>query len=797
MVNRLGLRSSYSFLWGTSSPQKLVAYLAKEGCKTIGITDRNNLYGLFTIRQAAKEAHMNCIIGCELTSAKGSIFVFVSSAVGFSNLCMLLYQKALNPSFDVVASLAANNQGLVITTASATIVEQLSSKVAALYGAITPRNMGIIPTARRLALPLAAIDDASFISEEDYSVHRVLRAIALQKTVGTLQEDECAEKESVVLSYNEYKRILGSWGEALDGTQQIVNSCSDVPLFDTLVFPDYPSADTELQKRVIAGAEKRYGELSDALFARIEYELHIIIKKGFAPYFLVMDDIVQMASRTCGRGSAAASIVAYSLGITNVDPIAHNLYFERFLTLSRTDPPDIDVDFAWDERDGIIQRVIERFGTEHCARVANHNRFQWRSAVKESAKAYGFSLGEIERMLKKGSQAQWLLEPWKTVLHVAKRIEGLPRGLSMHCGGLVITKKRVATYAPVEFSLAGYPLLGWDKEGVEEASLVKIDLLGNRSLAVIRDTLANLRSEGIIIDQRMWKPIDDVPTQQALASGDTMGVFYIESPAMRQLQKKSGKGDFEHIVIHSSMIRPAANTYINEYLRRLKGGSWHPLHPRLATILQETYGILCYQEDVSKVAVALGGFSEEQADALRKVISKKTNHQRLSAYEQQFKSGCAQNGVDATVAATIWTMMLSFDGYSFCKPHSASYAMVSFQSAYLKVHHKAAFMAAVLTNRGGYYSTQAYVSEARRMGIPLYGPDINRSKACWYAEGDTIIVGLQAIANLSDQTIAHIVSQRALAPFYSLAEVPLRVKLQRQELVSLCASGAFDSISAI
>jgi DNA polymerase-3 subunit alpha/error-prone DNA polymerase len=435
---------------------------------------------------------------------------------------------------------------------------------------------------------------------------------------------------------------------------------------------------------------------------RIEYELNIINQKGFAPYFLVMDDIVRMSPRTCGRGSGAASIVSYSLGITNVDPVRHQLYFERFLNPARIDPPDVDVDFPWDERDDLIQKVIERFGPDRCARVANHNTFRSRSAFRETAKAYGFGDGEISRIEKQlfhFADASGVSDPlWGEILDLAKKIEGLPRGLSMHCGGLVITPEKMDRYAPVETSLEGYPLLSWEKEGTEAAGFVKIDLLGNRILAVIRDALANLEEQGIHIDRDTWRPVEDTTTIEALSRGDSIGVFYIESPAMRQLQKKTGAGDFARIVIHSSIIRPAANKFINEYVKRLKGGAGEPLHPRLARILDETYGILCYQEDVSKAAVALAGFDEAEADTLRKVIAKKTGRAKLSAYEKLFFEGSRRNGIEEKTIQAIWAMMLSFDGYSFCKPHSASYAMVSYQSAYLRVHHPAPFMAAVLSN---------------------------------------------------------------------------------------------------
>jgi DNA polymerase-3 subunit alpha/error-prone DNA polymerase len=494
--------------------------------------------------------------------------------------------------------------------------------------------------------------------------------------------------------------------------------------------------------------------------------------------------------------------VSFTLGITNVDPIAHDLYFDRFLNPARPDPPDIDVDFAWDERDDLIKSVIEKFGPEHCARVANHNFFRPRSALRETAKAYGFSdaaISQLERKIFDLKEKEENIDPlWLEIYRIAGKINGLPRGLGMHCGGLVITPEPVYRYAPVEKSAEGYPLLAWEKEGTEAAGFVKIDLLGNRSLAVIRDTIKNLEEQGIEIDRNTWRPVDDRETIEALARGDSMGVFYIESPAMRQLQKKTNIGDFAHIVIHSSLIRPAANKFISEYVRRLKGGKWEPLHPRLENILNETYGILCYQENVSKTATALANFNEADADKLRKVIVKKTA--KLAAYEKQFFEGCRGNGVTDETIKKIWEMMLSFDGYSFCKPHSASYAMVSFQSAYLRVHHPAEFMAAVLSNQGGYYRPHAYIAETRRMGLFTRGPDVNISRWKYYGIGNvergTVVIGLMAIKGLSASGAKAILDERERrGDFTSLGDFSQRVRLNRDDIIALCPAGVFDSIA--
>jgi DNA polymerase-3 subunit alpha/error-prone DNA polymerase len=808
---RLGLCSAYSFLYGVHLPGKLAAAVRSAGAEVLCIADRDSLYGVHTILEAAKEQGLRLVIGAVLTMPEecwedrtGTICCFVRDRAGFGRLSELLTMRnTAKKSYNPLALLRENAGGLVLASTSGVILEQLAGRVPRLYGAVTPYYLGAISPSNKLNLPLAFLDDSLFLEKTDYRIHRVLRAIGLNKTIGNLQNGDTVKPDTgFLLSNTEIERRLRSWPEAFRGTAEIAAECTFNELFDGFVFPGYETEDMareELRRRVIEGAAVRYGELGEGEIERIDYELGIINKKGFAPYFLVMDDIVKMSPRTCGRGSGAASIISYSLGITNVDPIKYHLYFERFSNPSRIDPPDIDVDFAWDERKDLITRVIARFGAENCARVANHNFFRAQSALRETAKAYGFGDVEITR-LELGDMGPGTAlkdDPlWGEIFDIARKIEGLPRGLGTHCGGLVITPDPIKYHVPIEKSAEGFPLLAWEKEGAEAAGFVNIDLLGNRSLAVIRDTLANLEEQGIFIDRDTWQPAQDTAVVEALARGDSMGVFYIESPAMRQLQKKTGAGDFEHIVIHSSIIRPAANKFITEYVRRLKGGNWEPLHPRLAYILDETYGILCYQEDVSKTAVAMAGFNEADADSLRKVIAKKAGGTKLPGYEKQFFEGCRKNGVDEETIKQIWAMMLSFDGYSFCKPHSASYAMVSFQSAYLRVYYPAEFMAGVLSNQGGYYRPGAYISECRRMRLEVEGPDINISRWQYYGSGRRVIVGLMAVKGLSRSGVESILKERERrGNFTSLSDFISRVRLGRDDIEALCPAGVFDTIA--
>jgi len=814
MEIRLGLVSAYSFLYGVHRHSELLDRAASFGVNTVSVCDLNNLYGAHTFLEAAKERNIRPIIGAALSKNKADkvVYCFVEDWQGFSRLCEIITGRNKDKEkFDPLLYLRDNSTGLVLASSDTEALEYLSGRVKRLYAAVTPIDIRAVGPSRRLGIPLAFIDNSLFLESGDYAVHKVLRAIGLLKTIGNLEPGDAAEEDRIFQSSKDIHRRLASWPEAVKGTKEISAIYTYNELFIDWVFPGYETGGAavtdELRRRVYEGNAERYGELGDCEVGRIDYELSVIESKGFSTYFLVIDDIVKMASRTCGRGSGAASIVSYGLGITNIDPLRHNLYFERFLNQARPDPPDLDIDFAWDERDDLIKAVIEKYGPEHCARVANHNFFRYRSAMRETAKAFGFGDAEITQTEKRVFQLNdesAVLDPlWNEIFAIAKRLEGLPRGLGMHCGGLVITPDPICRYVPIEKSAEGFPLLVWEKEGTEAAGFVKIDLLGNRSLAVIRDAIKNLEEQGIIIDRNTWRPIDDKPTIEALARGDSIGVFYIESPAMRQLQKKTNRGDFEHIVIHSSIIRPAANKFISEYARRLKGGEWEPLHPRLENILDESYGILCYQEDVSRTAVALAGFNEVDADKLRKVIAKKMGGVKLAAYQQQFFDGCRNNGVSDETIQKIWAMMLSFDGYSFCKPHSASYAMVSYQSAYLRVHHPAEFMAAVLSNQGGYYRPHAYIAEIRRMRLFTAGPDVNLSRWKYFGKTDgnvayrgTVVIGLMAVKGLSGSSAKAILEERDRNGEYkNLDDFSRRVRLNRDDIIAICPAGIFDSIA--
>jgi DNA polymerase-3 subunit alpha/error-prone DNA polymerase len=816
-------------MWGTRSPQKICTVAKQLGYNRLALTDTDNLYGLWPFLKSCEQQAITPIVGAELTDpVSGSRAVcLVENETGYRNLCRLITRRhaAKNNAFDLKSAIPDYADGLVILTQSAQLLPDWYAAGVTVAAALPRRPNGaalrLRKTAQHLRIPMVATPGSFFLEPEDANIHRLLRAIDLNTSLSKLAPKDAAPPDAWLAPASKYAQRFDIWPNTIRATKEIAERLTFTgPRYDLVLPPWIESqgrtAEELLREVAYKGARWRYGDdLSETVVLRLEHELRIIKKMGFSSYFLVVQDIVSRSPRICGRGSGAASLVAYCLGITNVCPVKHNLYFERFLNPGRTDPPDIDVDFAWDERDDVLYAVLQQYNG-HAALVCNHVAFRPRMAIREVAKVYGLTNREIGQVTKRlpwfwkvATEEDDLLthlkalpelgqldfpEPWPVIIRLAQRIIGLPRYLSVHPGGVVITPNPIEEYVPVEPSPKGVPIIQWEKDGTEEAGLVKIDLLGNRSLGVIRDAIANVRVNHIGFDEKRWQPEDDPATQATVAQGKTMGCFYIESPATRLLQQRTRVGDFEHLVIHSSIIRPAANTFIREYIRRLRGGKWEPIHPLLTDVLDETYGIMVYQEDVSKTAMAIAGFSHVDADGLRKILSKKDKARQLSDYRQRFMAGARKRGVSDGQIESIWNMMMSFEGYSFCKPHSASFARVSFQSAYLKTHYPAEFMAAVISNQGGFYGPFAYVSEARRMGLKILPPDVNQSDIRWKGDGNTIRTGFLSVSNLSANTQQRIIAKRKAAAYRNLMDFLERVRPEEPEARSLIHAGAFDSL---
>lgn len=852
----LHVHSSYSPMQGIPSLEALCQAARARGADALALTDTNGLYGAIRFLQVARQAGLRPILGAEVSDdslqrgatgtrpvqqgapcAKRRAVLLVKTPEGYANLCRLLSAHHSDASFNLIERVAQYRQGLVVLSDNEQALTAWQRDSAEdLYVELTPgpSMAQALAFSRRAGLPPVATTRAHFIHPRDFALHRLLRAIALNTTLSRLPSEACCTPTQWLMPSLTLARYFPHAPEALANTRRIADTClTDWELTRT-IFPSFrqlsdEEAFTLLREKTYQGAMRRYGALRPEVTKRIEEELAIIRDKRYAHHFLIVEEIVRQAPRTCGRGSVAASIVSYCLAITHVDPIEHHLFFERFLNPGRRDPPDIDIDFPWDERDDVLQWILDRYGGERVAMVANQNELELRGALREVAKVYGIASTEISQVLplimrqkdflwfeSRPSPALWaerlsrslrLKPPWPEIVHQAARIVGHFRHLSVHCGGIVIVPDEIRRYVPVERAAKGVPVIQWDKDQAEDAGLVKIDLLGNRSLAVIRDAIEAIhRNTGRRIEYDTWDAITDAATQDLIRRGDTIGCFYIESPATRLLLRKLWTGMpaerraqanvFDSLVVVSSLVRPAGNPFIQEYIRRAHGGTWQPLHDKLKSLLKDTYGIMVYQEDVTKVAMAVAGFSVEEAEQLRKVLSKKHRERQLRDYREQFCRGALANGATPTAVEELWKMIMSFAGYSFCKPHSASYAQVSFKSAYLRAHYPAEFMAAVLSNQGGFYSTFAYLSEARRMGLTILPPDVNASEWAYTGCGRTIRMGLMQIKGLSRDFAQRLVDERiSRGPFRSFQDFLLRAQPDQAQARALIQAGCCDFVA--
>lgn len=809
MFQHLHIHSYYSMMWGTAPIEAIAERLRQYGQRTFPLTDRNGLYGMVEHLKVCEKFDLEPIIGCELVSGEHQALCLVKTRQGYHHLCQMLTQLYHNARWRLDEALGNLHEGLVVITRNEALIEALHP-AADLYIDLGP---GRIATAVRLSekwrVPLVVTSHAYMLSQNDYELHLLLRAIDTNAKLSRLPRHQHVTRQDVLFANEDMASRFANYPEALKATLDIAETSEFTPRLGTLIFPpsEYDQSFRVLREKTHAGLAKRYGAISAKVRERADYELDMIRRKGFSNCFLVVEDVVRHFPLTCGRGSAAASIVSYALEITHVDPIAHQLFFERFLNPGRIDPPDIDIDFAWDERDRVRKYLWRKYGGSHIAMVCNHNRFRARSALRETAKVHGLGDKELKQMTRRMTRGRKpgepleLAEPWPAISAAAERIVDYPRHISVHCGGVVITPDRITHHCPLRPMPIGYDVVPWDKDGVEDYGFVKLDFLGNRSLAVIRDCLTAVRENySVPIEYATLNPIHDPQTQSLISRGDTMGCFYVESPATRQLLQKTGHGDFETLVVVSSIIRPAANKISREWIKRHRWmrepgqrPNWKPIHPKVEEILAETHGLMVYQEDVTRTAMAVAGFDAVEGDRLRKVLSKK-HPQKLADYRQKFVDGCRDNGLSKSQIEGIWEMTASFAGYSFCKPHSASYALVSFKAAFLKFHYPAEFMAAVIANQGGFYSTFAYLSQSKRMGLKVLSVDINDSRIPYHGYQGRIRMGFSQVKGLRRSGMRRILKARGIEPFHDLDDFMHRVPISLEETKRLILSGCFDEL---
>ena len=657
---------------------------------------------------------------------------------------------------------------------------------------------------------------------------------------------------------------------AIERTLEVAARCAWTPPLGGVVFPTVElepgeSAYSRLCALAFAGASRRYRPLRPEVVRRLEHELATIERLGFAPYFLLVDRIAGFAREAgipcVGRGSAADSLVAYCLALTDADPLRYRLTFERFLNPARTDRPDIDLDFCWRRRDEVLERVYELFGRERTAMIATLNRCGLRSAFRESALALGVPPAEVDRWSRRlphylpapgakafdgvggagaaGDDEEAEFDPddvldaprraqlapdlaanpvalalaatpeasgfpfddarWRRALGAAAALLDAPRHLGLHPGGVVVAPGPITDFVACHRAAKGVVTTQLDKDAVEAIGLVKMDLLGNRALTVIDDCVRSLAARGVAVDLE-GLPEDDARTAAVLREGRTLGCFQVESPAMRHLLVQTGAATTDAVIQAVALIRPgpAGSGMKDAYVRRFRGlEPPTPPHPRLADLLWDTQGVMLYQEDVMQVAVRIAGMDLAEADLLRRALQKR-EARKLGALCERFVAGALEQGIAREDALRVWDLVANFASFGFCKAHAVTYGRIAYRAVWLKAHHTAEYLAAFLASDTGYYGARVYVEEARRLGVAILPPDVNKSARSFSAEarpaGGALRVGLGVVKGLSERTLDAIFAERdARGAFLSLPDFLERTRAHTDEAERLIQVGAFDA----
>ena len=829
MFAHLNTHSVYSPMRGLLSLTDLVNLSHSYCMDTLALTDVNGMWGFIRFVQHCKDAGLFPIAGTNLITEKDEAILLAENQYGYENICRSVSAVHDDPDHFIADILQKRCTGLfVLSHHEPTLIKLIEFiPTTHLFIELCPgiQESFAKKLAKKMKLEVVVTGDVYFRDPGDHDAHVTLRAIENNTTLEHIDLTECKSDQHWFRSETDMVKLFPNSLDAINNSRYLADRCKTNWSFINTIFPglslkDIHGANKELKDKVYVGAKVRYGEINETIHRRIQYELDIITQKGFSNYFLIVQDIVQQTRATIGRGSAAASIVSYCLFITQVDPLRYTLQFERFIHPEREDMPDIDVDFPWDERDDILNYVFDKYGKEQTAMVSSQVFLKPRSAIRETGKVHGLSNEEIKSITRR---IGWYtsrrdLEHWVRtdprfanvdldetlirVLRESEKIVGVFRYPSVHPGGVVIVPDEIQKYVPVLTAPKGVQIVEWEKDQVEDSGLLKIDLLGNRSLAVVRDTIQQVNlnygetaSRNKYMDYHQIQPAGDKKTKKLMKSGKTMGVFYIESPATRQLLAKAGVVDFEHVVIYSSIIRPAANRFTNIMLERIHGVPWELMHPNLY-FLEESYGIMVYEEQVSMAAMTMAGLGYAEAEALRKTMSRESLEHHILSWKKKFTEGSLRRNYSPTIIKDVWDMITSFVGYSFCKPHSASYAMLSFTCAYLKAHFPAEFLAAVISNQGGFYSSYAYVSEARRFGIQILPPDINLSHRRWRGRNNVMRMGFMSIKRLKGKVVNAILDERKSGKFDSLEDFLVRVELNLADAMALTNAGCFNKLTS-
>lgn len=805
----LNCHSYFSLRYGTLSPEKLLGISAENGFKTMALTDINNTSACLDFVRLSKNYKIKPILGVDFRNGAQQQFVMLAkNNSGFHNINKYLSTFLHNTSLIIPEEATVLNDTLVIYPYKHGKNFNLKKHE---YLGVKPEDLNKLKFSEwnKNRDKLLIFQTVSFENKKGFNTHRLLRAIDNNTLLSKLPKSEEGKETDVMLSAKKLSEVYYEFPEIIENTKTILNQCSidfdfsgEVPS-NQKSYTKSEELDFKLLKELTYdGLDYRYKNPDDVIFSRIEKELQIIREKNFVSYFLMNWKILEYARSKnyyyVGRGSGANSIVAYLLRITDVDPVELDLYFERFINLYRKNPPDFDIDFSWTDRDDITQFMFKTF--KNTALLTVYNTFKFKASVRELGKVFGLPKSEIDMLSKGQFNIKSLDKLSQLVIIYSEYIQGFPNYLGIHASGIIISEKPIHYYTATFFPPKGFATTHFDMVAAEDIGLYKFDILSQRGLGKIKDTVDIVKynhPEKPPIDIHDIKGFKtDEKIKHILRNAQAIGCFYVESPAMRMLLKKLQVDNYLGLVAASSIIRPgvAKSGMMREYILRYRDPERRKTaHPVLLNIMPETYGVMVYQEDVIKVAHYFGGLSLSQADKLRRGMSGKfRSRDEFLSVKQLFFTNCRKKGEQEDVIEEIWKQIESFAGYAFAKGHSASYAVESYQSLFLKAYFPLEYMVATINNSGGFYSTELYVHEARMHGGIIEAPCVNTSFNEAVIYGKTIYLGFMFLHGLEAKGIKKILLEREEhGLFKSLDDFIERVSLSVEQTAILIKINAF------
>ena len=801
----------YSLRYGTFSVENLCELARDFKVEHLALTDINNTSACLNFIKIASEYGINPLVGIDFRNGAAQQYVGIAkNNEGFRQLNEHLSHK-LHKKEHFKAEAPQLPDCFIIYPFQQVIAHKKTSFKDNEFIGISAESLRKLKFSKYLKLKdkLVLLQTISFRNKRDYNAHRLLRAIANNTLLSKLPETEQGDFSQQILPSETIKTAFEDYPYILENTRQLVNKCQvDFKFGKTQnrnlqVVESSPEADVaRLKKLTKDRLHQRYPKVDAKVNERVEKELKAIIKLGFVSYFLINYDIVQYARSQnfpfIGRGSGANSIIAYIIGITNVDPIELDLYFERFINENRSSPPDFDIDFSWKDRNDVTRFIFENY--RHTALMGTYVTFKRRAVARELGKVFGLPKENIDKLSAGFFNFSELDKLEKLVLQYSALIEGFPNYLSVHSGGILILNDTVFNYAATFLPPKGFQTIQIDMNIAEEVGIHKFDILAQRGLSKITDAIALIKTNQ---PQAKLEDIENISVfkndpeiNKLLKTGDCMGVFYVESPAMRGLLTKLQTDNYLNLVAASSIIRPGISSggMKEEYIKRHRNPERRKQgHPVMLEIMEDTYGIMVYQEDVMKVAHKFADLSFEDADVLRRGMSgKKTSKGQMELIEAKFRYNCLQKKYEPKIIDEIWEQISSFAGYAFPKGHSASYAIESYQSLYLKRYFPLEFMVAALNNGGGFYNLETYIQEIRKCGGQVHPPCINKSDHPNMIYGKDIYLGLGYIRELEAKTIQYILENRQFfGEFKSFNDFIDRINISIDQLSILIKINAF------